>query len=100
MLYCHRRSAGMNRTRSLPRFTPEAPKANQVLVDLIGRIAGEVCDTSQIALAWLLVQKPWIVTIPGTAKLERLDENIGGVAIDSILALVTYGALWLSAGSA
>jgi aryl-alcohol dehydrogenase-like predicted oxidoreductase len=68
---------------SLPRFTPEALKANQALVDLLGRIAAEKNATpAQIALAWLLAQKPWIVPIPGTTKLERLDENIGAVAIE------------------
>lgn len=67
---------------SLPRFTPEALKANQGLVDLLGRIATEKNATpAQIALAWLLAQKPWIVPIPGTTKLERLDENIGAAAI-------------------
>lgn len=68
---------------TLPRFTPEALKANQALVDLLGRIAAEKHATpAQIALAWLLAQKPWIVPIPGTTKLERLDENIGAVAIE------------------
>lgn len=68
---------------SLPRFTPEALQANQALVDLLGRIAAEKKATpAQIALAWLLSQKPWIVPIPGTTKLERLDENIGAVAIE------------------
>ena len=68
---------------SLPRFTPEALKANQTLVDLLGSIAAEKKATpAQIALAWLLAQKPWIVPIPGTTKLERLDENIGAVAIE------------------
>lgn len=68
---------------TLPRFTPEALKANQALVDLLGRIAAEKKATpAQIALAWLLAQKPWIVPIPGTTKLERLDENIGAVAVE------------------
>ncbi len=68
---------------SIPRFTPEARKANQALVDLLGRIAAEKKATpAQIALAWLLAQKPWIVPIPGTTKLHRLEENIGAVAID------------------
>ncbi len=68
---------------TLPRFTPEARKANQALVDLIGQIAAQKNATpAQIALAWLLAQKPWIVPIPGTTKLPRLDENIGGVAIE------------------
>jgi aryl-alcohol dehydrogenase-like predicted oxidoreductase len=67
----------------LPRFTPEARKANQALVDLLSKIAERKKATpAQIALAWLLAQKPWIVPIPGTRKLERLDENIGAVAID------------------
>jgi aryl-alcohol dehydrogenase-like predicted oxidoreductase len=68
---------------SLPRFTPEALKANQALVDLLGRIAAEKkAAPAQIALAWLLAQKPWIVPIPGTTKLDRLDENIGAVAVE------------------
>jgi aryl-alcohol dehydrogenase-like predicted oxidoreductase len=67
----------------LPRFTPEARKANQVLVDLLGRIGERKKATpAQIALAWLLAQKPWIVPIPGTTKLHRLDENIGAVAVE------------------
>ncbi len=67
----------------LPRFTPEARKANQALVDLL-RTIGERKDATpaQIALAWLLAQKPWIVPIPGTTKLERLDENIGAAAVE------------------
>jgi aryl-alcohol dehydrogenase-like predicted oxidoreductase len=68
---------------SLPRFTPAALKANQALVDLIARIAAEKKATpAQIALAWLLAQKPWIAPIPGTTKLARLDENIGAVALE------------------
>jgi aryl-alcohol dehydrogenase-like predicted oxidoreductase len=68
---------------TLPRFTPEALKANQRLIDLLGRIAQpKKAAPAQIALAWLLAQKPWIVPIPGTTKLERLDENIGAVAIE------------------
>jgi len=68
---------------SLPRFTPEARKANQSLVDLLGKIAERKQATpAQIALAWLLIQKPWIVPIPGTTKLHRLDENIGAVTIE------------------
>lgn len=68
---------------SLPRFTPEALRANQALVDLLGRIAAEKKATpAQVALAWLLAQKPWIVPIPGTTKLDRLDENIGAVAVE------------------
>ena len=68
---------------TLPRFTPEARKANQALVDLLGRI-GELKNATpaQIALAWLLAQKPWIVPIPGTRKLERLEENIGAAALE------------------
>lgn len=68
---------------SLPRFTPEALQANQALVDLLGNIAARKKATSgQIALAWLLAQKPWIVPIPGTTKLDRLDENIGAATIE------------------
>jgi aryl-alcohol dehydrogenase-like predicted oxidoreductase len=68
---------------TLPRFTPEALKANQALVDLLGEIAKQKKATpAQIALAWLLAQKPWIVPIPGTTKLHRLEENIGAVAIE------------------
>src|SRR5713226_5327308 len=67
----------------VPRFTPEARKANQALVDLLGEIGKQKKATpAQIALAWLLAQKPWIVPIPGTRKLERLEENIGAVAVD------------------
>jgi aryl-alcohol dehydrogenase-like predicted oxidoreductase len=67
----------------LPRFTPEARKANQALVDLLGKIAKRKKATpAQIALAWLLAQKPWIVPIPGTTKLKRLEENIGAAAIE------------------
>lgn len=67
---------------TLPRFTPEARKANQALVDLLAGIAAEKHATpAQIALAWLLAQKPWIVPIPGTTKLTRLDENLGAVNI-------------------
>ncbi len=68
---------------TLPRFTPEALKANQALVDLLDRIAAQKKATpAQIALAWLLAQKPWIVPIPGTTKLDRLDENIGAVTVE------------------
>ncbi len=68
---------------TLPRFTPEALKANQALIDLLGRIGQRKKATvAQIALAWLLAQKPWIVPIPGTTKLNRLDENIGAVAVE------------------
>ena len=66
----------------LPRFTPEARKANQALVDRLGEIARRQKATpAQIALAWLLAQKPWVVPIPGTTKLKRLEENIGAAAI-------------------
>ncbi len=67
----------------LPRFTPEAMRANRALVDLLGSIAERKRATpAQIALAWLLAQKPWIVPIPGTTKLARLDENIGAAAVE------------------
>ncbi len=67
---------------TLPRFTPEAMKANQALVDLLGKIGERKKATpAQIALAWLLAQKPWIVPIPGTTKLHRLDENNGAAAV-------------------
>jgi aryl-alcohol dehydrogenase-like predicted oxidoreductase len=67
----------------VPRFTPEARKANQALVDLLRNIAERKKATpAQIALAWLLAQKPWIVPIPGTTKLNRLEENIGAAAIE------------------
>jgi aryl-alcohol dehydrogenase-like predicted oxidoreductase len=68
---------------TLPRFTPEALKANQALVDLLGKIATEKKATkAQIALAWLLAQKPWIVPIPGTTKLHRLEENLGATNLE------------------
>jgi aryl-alcohol dehydrogenase-like predicted oxidoreductase len=68
---------------TLPRFTPEAIKANQALVDLLDQIAKRKKATpAQIALAWLLAQKPWIVPIPGTTKLHRLDENIGAPSVE------------------
>jgi aryl-alcohol dehydrogenase-like predicted oxidoreductase len=68
---------------TLPRFTPEARKANRALVDLLGNIAKRKNATpAQIALAWLLSQKPWIIPIPGTTKLKRLEENIGAVEIE------------------
>lgn len=67
----------------VPRFTPEARHANQALVELIGQIAQRKKATpAQIALAWLLAQKPWIVPIPGTTKLHRLEENLGGAALE------------------
>ena len=68
---------------TLPRFTPEARKANQALVDLLGEIAKrKKAMPAQIALAWLLAQKPWIVPIPGTTKLQRLEENVGAAEIE------------------
>jgi aryl-alcohol dehydrogenase-like predicted oxidoreductase len=67
----------------LPRFTPEALEKNQALIDLLKRIAGEKKATpAQIALAWLLAQKPWIVPIPGTTKLHRLEENLGAAEVE------------------
>ncbi len=68
---------------TLPRFTPEALQANQAMVDLLGKIATQKKATpAQIALAWLLAQKPWIAPIPGTTKLHRLEENIGALAVE------------------
>jgi aryl-alcohol dehydrogenase-like predicted oxidoreductase len=68
---------------SLPRFTVEARKANQALVDLLGRVAQQKGATpAQVALAWLLAQKPWIVPIPGTTKLHRLDENLAAASLE------------------
>src|SRR5437588_1129249 len=68
---------------TLPRFTPEALRANQALIDLLGRMGKRKKATpAQIALAWLLARKPWIVPIPGTTKLHRLEENIGAVAVE------------------
>jgi aryl-alcohol dehydrogenase-like predicted oxidoreductase len=68
---------------TLPRFTPQALKVNQALVDLLVRIAVQKKSTpAQIALAWLLAQKPWIVPIPGTTKLHRLEENIGALSVE------------------
>ncbi len=70
------------RSRS-PRYTPEARKANRVVIDLLARIGEQKGATpAQIALAWLLAQKPWIVPIPGSRKLERLDENLGSLAVE------------------
>ncbi len=67
---------------NVPRFTPEARKANKTLVDLLGQIAARKHTTpAQLALAWLLAQKPWIVPIPGTTKLKRLEENVGAAAV-------------------
>jgi aryl-alcohol dehydrogenase-like predicted oxidoreductase len=68
---------------TLPRFTPEALKSNQALVDLLGQIGvRKKATAAQIALAWLLAQKPWIVPIPGTTKLHRLEENIGAASVE------------------
>lgn len=68
---------------TLPRFSPEAVKANRVLVDLLNQLAKRKNATpAQIAIAWLLAQKPWVVPIPGTTKLHRLEENIGAVSIE------------------
>lgn len=68
---------------TVPRFSSEARKANQALVDLLGRIAtGKGVTPAQIALAWLLAQKPWIVPIPGTTKLHRLEENLGAADVE------------------
>ena len=68
---------------TLPRFTPEAREANQTLIDLLRSIGERKKATpAQIALGWLLAQKPWIVPIPGTTKLNRLDENIGAAAVE------------------
>jgi aryl-alcohol dehydrogenase-like predicted oxidoreductase len=68
---------------TLPRFTPDALKVNQALIDLLGSIAQQKQATpAQIAIAWLLAQKPWIVPIPGTTKLHRLEENIGAVSVE------------------
>jgi aryl-alcohol dehydrogenase-like predicted oxidoreductase len=68
---------------SIPRFTPEARKANLALVDLLEAIGKQMNATpAQIALAWLLAQKPWIVPIPGTTKLHRLEENLGAASIE------------------
>ncbi|HKQ72786.1 MAG TPA: aldo/keto reductase [Blastocatellia bacterium] len=67
----------------VPRFTPEARKANQAIVDLIGKVAErKKLTAAQIALAWVLAQKPWIAPIPGTTKLRRLEENIGAVQVE------------------
>jgi aryl-alcohol dehydrogenase-like predicted oxidoreductase len=74
--------AGSDLRNIIPRFTPDAIKANQGLLDLLDQIAGQKSATpAQIALAWLLAQKPWIVPIPGTTKLNRLEENIGAANI-------------------
>jgi aryl-alcohol dehydrogenase-like predicted oxidoreductase len=69
--------------RRNPRFTPQAIKANQTVIDLLARIAEQKQATpAQIALAWLLAQKPWIVPIPGSRKIERLEENIGAANVE------------------
>ena len=74
----------------LPRFTPEAMEKNQALIDLLKRIASEKSATpAQIALAWLMAQKPWIVPIPGTTKLHRLEENLGAVDVELTVADLT-----------
>ena len=68
---------------TVPRFAPEARKANQAMVALLGSMAERKSATpAQIALAWLLAQKPWIVPIPGTTKLHRLEENVGAMAVE------------------
>jgi aryl-alcohol dehydrogenase-like predicted oxidoreductase len=68
---------------TIPRFTPEARTANQALVDLLGRIAaGKGATRAQVALAWLLAQRPWIVPIPGTRRVERLDENLTAATLE------------------
>jgi aryl-alcohol dehydrogenase-like predicted oxidoreductase len=67
---------------TVPRFTPEARKANQAVVDLLGKLAEQKkAMPAQVALAWLLAQKPWIVPIPGTTKVARLEENVGAVSV-------------------
>jgi aryl-alcohol dehydrogenase-like predicted oxidoreductase len=75
--------AGADLRSRIPRFDPENRKANQAMVELLNRIAEKKNATpGQIALAWLLAQKPWIVPIPGTSKLSRFEENIGAVEIE------------------
>ena len=75
--------AGDLRGTTFPRFTPENIKANLALVDLLKQIArGKNATPAQLALAWLLAQKPWIVPIPGTTKLHRLEENLGAVNLE------------------
>lgn len=74
--------AGDDFRSTVPRFSPEALKANMALVDLVGSIAAEKGTTpAQVALAWLLAQRSWIVPIPGTTKLHRLEENLGAVDV-------------------
>jgi aryl-alcohol dehydrogenase-like predicted oxidoreductase len=76
----------------VPRFTPQARKENLALVDLLRKAAERKHATpAQISLAWLLAQKPWIVPIPGTTKLHRLEENIGGAAVEPQSALAMTG---------
>jgi aryl-alcohol dehydrogenase-like predicted oxidoreductase len=78
----HTKFARVDIRSRMPRFTPEARIANRVVIDLLARIGEQKGATAaQIALAWLLAQKPWIVPIPGSRKLERLDENIGALAV-------------------
>jgi len=75
----------------VPRFTPEAMTANLALVELLKRVAqAKRATPAQIALAWLLAQKPWIVPIPGTTKLSRLEENLGAAQVDSINLLASH----------
>lgn len=75
-------SEGNDVRNTIPRFTPEARRANQALVDLLARMAARKKATpAQVALGWLLAQKPWIVPIPGTTKLDRLEEDLGAVNI-------------------
>jgi aryl-alcohol dehydrogenase-like predicted oxidoreductase len=75
--------ASTNFRNNVPRFTPEARKANMALVDIVKSVAARKGTTpAQIALAWLLAQKPWIVPIPGTTKLHRLEENLGAVDVN------------------
>jgi aryl-alcohol dehydrogenase-like predicted oxidoreductase len=77
------RFAATDFRNAVPRFTPEARKANQAVVDLLGAIAARKHATpAQAALAWLLAQKPWVVPIPGTTKLHRLEENIGAASLE------------------
>jgi aryl-alcohol dehydrogenase-like predicted oxidoreductase len=78
----HTTFASVDVRSRLPRYTPEALKANRVVIDLLARIGEQKGATpAQIALAWLIAQKPWIIPIPGSRKLERLDENIGALAV-------------------
>ncbi|MFI5137641.1 MAG: aldo/keto reductase [Sphingobacteriales bacterium] len=82
LFFCHINKLYSWAVLPVPRFSEENRKANQALVDLLGNIAAENGATpAQIALAWLLAQKPWIVPIPGTTKLHRLEENLGAVEI-------------------